>query len=77
MTDKNFLEFRAAIGEGTIIKHEHAYPDSVMWSDILEDFVTFLEAMGYMGVRERIRIAYNGIDESKWNGGWFDMSEKV
>ena len=46
------------------------YSADVSWDVLLEDFVTFLEANGYMGVRERISVQESTFMADLFAGGW-------
>jgi hypothetical protein len=49
--------------------------DSERWVSMLEDYVNFLEASGFHGVRERIRVAtfpsHLGFIDDDWSGEFF------
>jgi hypothetical protein len=49
--------------------------DSERWVSMLEDYVNFLEASGFHGVRERIRVAafpsHIGFIDDDWSGEFF------
>jgi hypothetical protein len=53
--------------------------DSDRWVSMLEDYVTFLEASGFAGVRDRIRVAtfpdWVGFEDTDWSGEFFDPEE--
>jgi hypothetical protein len=52
--------------------------ESDRWVSMLDDYVTFLEASGFHGVRERIRVAFpTSIDfiDDDWSGEFFDPEE--
>jgi hypothetical protein len=45
---------------------------------MLEDFVNFLEASGFHGVRERIRVSSDwggSYGDEEWSGKFFDPEE--
>jgi hypothetical protein len=50
------------------------------WVSMLDDYVTFLEASGFHGVRERIRVAIPHVwaeylDDDDWSGEFFEPEE--
>jgi hypothetical protein len=53
--------------------------ESERWVAILDDFVNFLEASGFSGVRKRIRVAafpeWVGFEDTDWSGEFFDPEE--
>jgi hypothetical protein len=49
--------------------------DSDRWVSMLEDFVNFLEASGFHGVRERIRVPRSFATDAEWTGEFFDPEE--
>ena len=52
--------------------------DSDRWVSMLEDFVNFLEASGFHGVRERIRVSSDwggSYGDEEWSGKFFDPEE--
>jgi hypothetical protein len=54
--------------------------DSDRWVSMLDDYVTFLEASGFHGVRERIRVAafapHTDFVDDDWSGEFFDPEEE-
>jgi hypothetical protein len=53
--------------------------ESERWVSMLEDYVTFLEASGFHGVRARIRVAtphvWADYLDDEWSGKFFDPEE--
>jgi hypothetical protein len=49
--------------------------ESDRWVSMLEDYVTFLEASGFHGVRERIRVSRSFVIDAEWSGKFFDPEE--
>jgi hypothetical protein len=52
------------------------YDDGTSWPNILQDFLFFLEATGYVGVRDKVRIEHSPFMESGWFGGYYDSDEE-
>lgn len=44
------------------------YDEAVPWTDILEDFINFLEGAGYMGVRSRVSVEDSPFLNDYWSG---------
>ena len=52
------------------------YGEGTPWPNVLQDFLFFLEATGYVGVREKVRIEHSPFRESEgWFGDYFDSDE--
>tara|TARA_R110000822_G_scaffold139797_7_gene277443 strand:+ start:44 stop:325 length:282 start_codon:yes stop_codon:yes gene_type:complete len=53
------------------------YDDGTPWPNVLQDFLFFLEATGYVGVRDKVRIEYSPFRESEgWFGDYYDSDEE-
>lgn len=51
------------------------YDDGTSWPTVLQDFLFFLEATGYVGVRDKVRIEYSPFRESAWFGNYFEDND--
>lgn len=52
------------------------YDDGTPWPNVLQDFLFFLEATGYVGVRDKVRLEYSPFREGGWFGGYYDSDEE-
>jgi hypothetical protein len=52
------------------------YDDGTPWPNVLQDFLFFLEATGYVGVRDKVRIEYSPFREEGWIGDYYDSEEE-
>lgn len=43
------------------------YDEGVTWDEVLEDFVSFMEGAGYVGMRKRVSVAYSPFVDA-WTG---------
>lgn len=46
--------------------------EGITWPNILNRFVSFLEASGYVGVREKIRLENGPMATEAWDGEFFE-----
>lgn len=46
--------------------------EGITWPHILNRFVAFLEAGGYVGVREKIRLEAGPVATDSWDGEFFE-----
>ena len=46
-------------------------PDYVVWVQLMDSFIDFLEATGFIGVRERLALTANSPSADKWRGPTF------
>lgn len=44
------------------------YADDIPWPVILQDFITFLESIGYMGVKKRVSVEDSPFLDERWEG---------
>jgi hypothetical protein len=65
--------FSSKQGTTTNVKQE-TYPDGITWPVVLESFLNFLEASGYIGVKNKVRIQENPFTESDWTLGTFEKA---
>ena len=63
--------FSCQHGTSTLIKQE-VYEDGTSWPVILESFLHFLEASGYVGVLNKVRIEKTFFTESSWTLETYD-----
>lgn len=68
--------FSYAEGPTTFVKQE-VYPDTVTWPVVLESFLNFLEASGYVGVTAKVRLEENPFTESDWTLGTFEAEQDM
>lgn len=66
--------FSSKQGTTTNVKQE-IYSDGITWPVVLESFLNFLEASGYIGVKNKVRIQENPFTESDWTLGTFEKEE--
>lgn len=52
------------------------YDDGTSWPNVLQDFLFFLEATGYVGVRNKVRIEHSPFMESHWLGEYYDTEDE-
>lgn len=51
---------------------QQVFEDGTTWPVILESFLNFLEASGYVGVKNKVRLEANPFVESDWTLGTYD-----
>lgn len=73
-TVKLRLQFNNPDGDTFIA--DRTYEDYATWARLLDDFVTFLESTGYVGVREKISVQYSPFMED-WTGPIHDFPEDI
>ena len=54
--------------EGRSFDHGFVYDEGEPWSVLLNDFITFLEASGFEGVRKRVSIEESPFVDDRWQG---------
>lgn len=47
------------------------FPEGTTWPVVLESFLNFLEATGYIGVKAKVRLEENPFVESDWTLGTY------
>lgn len=67
--------FSCAEENKTLVKQQ-AFEFGTPWPEVLESFLEFLEATGYVGVLNKVRIEASPFTESSWNLETYD-AEKV
>ena len=68
--NKEFYSF-SYDGVGGTVSFTLSEDEGVTWVTILNRFVTFLEAAGYVGVRDKIRLEEGPMVAHDWNGELF------
>lgn len=59
-------------GVGGSISFTLREDEGITWPHILNRFVAFLEAGGYVGVREKIRLEAGPVATDSWDGEFFE-----
>lgn len=67
--------FSYAEGTTTLVKQE-TYSEGVTWPLVLESFLNFLEASGYVGVKNKVRLEENPFVESDWTLGTYEKEDE-
>lgn len=52
------------------------YIDGTSWPDVLQDFIYFLEAVGYVDVLKQVRIEYSPFREESWLGEYYHNEDE-
>ena len=60
----------------TLIKQQ-VFEEGSTWPVVLESFLNFLEASGYVGVKAKVRIEDNPFTESDWTLGTFEAEQSM
>ena len=68
--------FSYAEGTTTLVKQE-TFPEGITWPVVLESFLNFLEASGYVGVKAKVRLEENPFVESDWTLGTFETEQDM
>ena len=63
--------------EGTTLVKQQVFEDGVTWPVVLESFLNFLEASGYVGVKAKVRLEENPFVESDWTLGTFEAEQEM
>jgi hypothetical protein len=63
--------------DNTTLVKQQVFEEGTTWPVVLESFLGFLEASGYIGVKEKVRIEANPFMESDWALGTFDKEEEM
>ena len=63
--------------DGTTLVKQQLFAEGVTWPKVLESFLGFLEASGYIGVKEKVRIEENRFMESEWTLDTFEKEEDM
>lgn len=53
------------------------FPEGTTWPVVLESFINFLEASGYVGVKNKVRVQENPFVESDWTLGTFEEDQDM
>lgn len=59
-------------GVGGSVSFSLREDEGITWPYILNRFVAFLEAGGYVGVREKIRLEAGPVATDSWDGEFFE-----
>ena len=60
----------------TLVKQQ-VFEEGSTWPVVLESFLNFLEASGYVGVKEKVRIEENPFMESEWTLDTFEKEQEA
>ena len=60
----------------TLVKQQ-VFEEGSTWPVVLESFLNFLEASGYVGVKAKVRIEDNPFTESDWTLGTFEAEQSM
>lgn len=76
--EKDTLELRLQLNnpDGCVFIADRSYDEFVAWPRLLDDFVTFLESTGYVGVRKKISVQYSPFVED-WTGPMHDLPKDI
>ncbi len=75
MTDK--FTFKYENEEGKEITFILKKEELEGWSSVLQDFLYFLEGVGFVGVLEKVQIKYSPfLAMDGWHGGVFDKEDE-
>ena len=58
--------------DGTTLVKQQVFEEGSTWPVVLESFLNFLEASGYVGVKAKVRLEENPFVESDWTLGTFE-----
>lgn len=73
MTDK--FTFKYENEDGKEITFVLKQGDFAGWPSVLQDFIYFLEATSFVGVRDKVRIQHSPFFEDDWYGDYFTTEE--
>lgn len=62
--------------DGKDITFALTYDECTPWPTILQDFLFFLEGVGYEEVRNKVRLEYSPFREGNWHGEYYDNEEE-
>ena len=57
--------------DGTTLVKQQVFEEGSTWPVVLESFLNFLEASGYVGVKAKVRLEENPFVESDWTLGTY------
>lgn len=60
----------------TLTKNQ-VFEEGTTWPVVLESFLNFLEASGYVGVKAKVRLEENPFVESDWTLGTFEAEQDM
>lgn len=62
---------------GTTLVKQQLFEEGTTWPVVLESFLNFLEASGYVGVKAKVRLEENPFVESDWTLGTFEADKDM
>lgn len=63
--------------DGITLVKQQVFEEGSTWPVILESFLNFLEASGYVGVKAKVRLEENPFVESDWTLGTFEAEQDM
>jgi len=63
--------------EGQTLVKQQVFEEGSTWPVVLESFLNFLEASGYVGVKAKVRLEENPFVESSWTLGTFEAEQDM
>lgn len=63
--------------DGITLVKQQVFEEGSTWPVILESFLNFLEASGYVGVKAKVRLEENPFTESDWTLGTFEADQDM
>ena len=63
--------------DGITLVKQQVFEEGSTWPVILESFLGFLEASGYIGVKNKVRLEENPFVESDWTLGTFEAEQDM
>lgn len=63
--------------DGITLVKQQVFEVGSTWPVILESFLNFLEASGYVGVKAKVRLEENPFVESDWTLGTFEAEQDM
>jgi len=63
--------------EGTTLVKQQVFEEGSTWPAVLESFLNFLEASGYVGVKAKVRLEENPFVERGWTLGTFEAEQEM
>lgn len=63
--------------DGITLVKQQVFEEGSTWPVVLESFLNFLEASGYVGVKAKVRLEENPFVESDWTLGTFEAEQDM
>lgn len=63
--------------DGITLVKQQVFEEGSTWPVVLESFLNFLEASGYVGVKAKVRLEENPFVESAWTLGTFEAEQDM